>query len=86
MSEPKERVDPFLIEADHGLSVDDDHGCALKTASQQVLQGLLVLTNILLHEINAFLRKILLLSMTRRSTGLGEQDDGFCHGYLRDYA
>ena len=82
VSEPEERVDPILIEADHGLPVNDDHGCALEPPRQEILQGLLVLADVLLNEINAFLRKILLLSMTRRSTRLGEQDDGFCHVYL----
>ncbi len=86
MSEAQKRVDPILIEADHRLPVDDDYGGALEPASQQVLQRILILADVLLNEIDAFLRKILLLSMTRRSTGLGEQDNGFCHDYLRDHA
>ena len=61
MSEAQKRVDPILIEADHRLPVDDDYGGALEPASQQVLQRILILADVLLNEIDAFLRKILLL-------------------------
>lgn len=79
-SQTQQGIDPFLIEPHYGLPVDDDHRGALESTGQQVLQRVLILPDVLFHEINALSRKILLLAMTRRSTGLGKQQDGFCHG------
>ena len=45
-----------LIEADHGLPVDDRYRRALKTLIEQLFQRRLVGANVFLHELNTFLR------------------------------
>ncbi len=45
-----------LIEADHGLPVDNRYRRALKTLIEQLFQRRFVGANIFLHELNALLR------------------------------
>jgi len=64
--------DPGLIEADDCLTVNKGNGCTLIPHAEQLFKRQLVLTNILVHEINALLRKELLLSIAWSSARLAK--------------
>ncbi len=70
------------IEANHGLPINEGDRRGPETQLNQFFEGLFVGPDVLRHELNALLRKKLLLSVTRASPGLCVHNDVFCHGLL----
>ena len=75
-------LDFTLIEPDHSFAVDNSHRCALKSHIQQLFQSRPVGAHVLVNKLDSFLRKKLLLLITRASPGLTIDDHDFRHSML----